>query len=169
MGGAGAADSILPRGRRRSGSQTPAPLSTGLVPLLSGIPGPASAPLPSMLHVPALGHDTVTSCSQPGDLHGRHWGSQHTEARPSWTLTSGELRLRQKRCSRGGTSFSPLSRTSPFRPEAPAWPDRKGLECRRLGSPFHGLASGAGAAPDTGRRNPAPNPGGPGAAARGRG
>lgn len=54
--------------------------------------------------------------------------------------------------SRGGAAeaglpFSPFPGPGPFRPEAPGWPDRKGLECHRLGPASHGLALGCGRFP----------------------
>lgn len=140
-------------GGRRSGPQTAAPLpqcQVGPLPPLNPQPGlclpPLKVPRPS-----PRPRTPVISRPLPGHLARWKLGvwafrGPHLSAPPGPGPVRGGVRGRGG-AAEAGLPFSPLPGPSPFLPEAPDWPDRKGLESCRLGSPSHGLAPGHGRCP----------------------
>lgn len=154
-----AADSVA--GGRRSGSQSPAPLNAQLVPL-PPLPEPPNRPPPPSRQIPGPSprpQPPVTSCPNPRHLARSKTGSRHTEA-----LTCPPLQDPAKyvaaSAAEAGLPFSPLPDRAPSGRKRP--PRRTGRGSGRpaaWGQLPTGWHLGAGAVPDTNRRDPAPYPG----------
>lgn len=146
-------------GGRLSGFQTPAPLSTELVPLPPEPPNQPPQP-PSRLQVPAQRHDRPSPRAfSPGTSHGRIPGLGTPRPSPARLSTTGPSAWRRPRQRRDFPS-APLPHRAPSDRKRPADRTGRGSGCpAALGHLPTGWHPGAGAVPDANRRDPAPYPG----------
>lgn len=170
-GGKGQLTQYYPRVGRRSGPQTPAPLGAGLVPRPPESLTRPPRPLSLRLRIPAPGHGHPSPrAPSPSTSHRPHGRSRHIKVlagplpvtpNPTKCLAGSAEAVQQRR------DFPSASTPdgAPSGRKRRAGPTGRGLGPIALGHLPTAWYLGSAAAPDTGRRDPAPNPGSPGSAA----